>query len=294
MKGIQSQKKIVLLFLLVGTVSYGFSSVLIKLCLFPSTIIASFRLLLAGLILTPFCIPSVVKIFRDRGMRGFLLLIIPGIVLGLHFQIWVIGIKMTFVASGTFIISISPVFFALFERIISKKSLSVHTAISLGIVIIGAYWLFRTGKGQLGQVGDIYCFIAMLLFVIYLILSQKVSRGVPHITYIHIIYLWGGLLTLPFSLISGDMHRINLTDYTSLFALIALVLFPTLIGHTSSNYAVRYFSPLTVSFFVLLEPIFASIAAVFILAEFPDIYKFPAYVLFLSATLYYFLTSRKI
>ncbi|MBA7663968.1 hypothetical protein ES703_72016 [subsurface metagenome] len=89
------------------------------------------------------------------------------------------------------------------------------------------------------------------------------------------------------------MQRISFTDYGSLLALIALVLFPTLIGHSSNNYAVRYFSPLTVSFFVLLEPIFASISAVFVLAEFPDIDKLPAYVLFISATVYYFLKSKK-
>jgi drug/metabolite transporter (DMT)-like permease len=207
------QRRIALLFLAVGAMSFGFSGVLIKLCGFPATVIASFRMILAGLVLTPFCIGQLKNLFRERGLPGFLVLLIPGLLLGLHFQAWVIGLKRTYVASATFIFSINPLFFALFERFLYKRQIPVYTYISLAMVLGGAYWLFASRGGQLGQTGDFLCLLSTLLFVIYLLVSRRVSGDVPHLLYIHVIYLWGGLLTVPFSLAGGDLAAVDPTAY---------------------------------------------------------------------------------
>ena len=286
------QRKIALIFLSVGAISFGFSSVLIKLCAFPAPVIASFRMILAGLVLTPLCLGQLKDLFRQRGVSGFLLLLIPGLLLGFHFQAWIIGLKRTYVASATFIISINPLFFALFERFLYKRRIPVYTYISLAMVLGGAYWLFASRGGQLGQSGDFLCLLSTLLFVIYLLVSRRVSEDVPHLVYIHVIYLWGGLLTLPFALVGGGLGRVDVTDLGSVLALLGLALFPTLIGHTSNNYGVRHLNPLTVSFFTLTEPIIASITAALILTEIPPFREFPSYALFLGATVLYLLKSR--
>jgi drug/metabolite transporter (DMT)-like permease len=107
-----------------------------------------------------------------------------------------------------------------------------------------------------------------------------------------VIYLWGGALTLPFSLAGGQMSQVDLAATGSVLALLGLALFPTLIGHTSNNYGVRHLSPLTVSFFTLSEPIIASITAALILAEVPSYREFPSYALLLGATVLYLVKSR--
>lgn len=286
------KQKAAFLFLIVGALSFGISSVLIKLCTYPPTVIASLRMVLAGLVLTPFCIKPLRELLRAKGPAGFLVLLIPGLLLGLHFQAWVIGLKNTYVASATFIFSINPVFFALFERFLYKKRIPGYTYISLALVLGGAYWLFALRGGRLGQSGDFLCLISTLLFVVYLLVSRRVSGDIPHLLYIHIIYLWGGLLTLPFSLAGGQLAQVDLTATGSVLSLLALALLPTLIGHTSTNYGIRYLSPLTVSFFTLSEPITATITAALILAEVPSYREFPAYALFLGATLFYLIKSR--
>jgi drug/metabolite transporter (DMT)-like permease len=287
------QRRIALLFLSAGAVSFGFSGVLIKLCDFPSPVIASFRMILAGLAVAPFCLGQLKKFLRERGLAGFLLLLIPGLILGLHFQAWIMGLKRTYVASATFIISINPLFFALFERFLYKKRIPGYTYIALGMVLAGAYWLFATSGGQLGQSGDFLCLLSTLLFVIYLLVSRRVSGDVPHLLFIHVIYLWGGLLTLPFGLAGGGLARVDLTALGSVLALLGLALFPTLIGHTSINYGVRHLNPLTVSFFTLAEPIIASLTAALILSEIPPLREFPSYALFLGATVLYLVKSRE-
>jgi len=278
------KKRVVLVFMLIGALTFGFSGVLTKFCLFPDTVIASFRILLAGLFLTTFSIRGVRKLLKEQGIKKYLLLLIPALLLGMHFQLWVMGVKRTYIATASFIVTLSPVFFALAERLIFRRRINKKTYLSLGLVVAGALWLLWVRGGKLGKEGDIFCFASMLLFVVYLLVSQRVSRGVPHLVYIHTIYLWGGLLTLPLSLITGDLAAVRLNDLASLSALMALALFPSLIGHTALNYGVRFFSPLTVSFFTLLEPVFATITAAIFLSEFPGIGEFPSYILFVSAT----------
>lgn len=286
------KKRVVLVFMVIGALTFGFVGVLTRICLFPDTVIASFRLLLAGLFLTPFCITGVWKLLKKQGIKKYLLLLIPALFLGLHFHLWVMGLKRTYIATASFIVTLSPVFFALAERLIFRGRINKKTYIALGLVVAGALWLLRIRGGKLGKEGDLFCFASMLLFVIYLLVSQRVSRNVPHLVYIHTIYLWGGLLTLPLCLITGDLAAVRLNDLASLSALMALVLFPSLIGHTTLNYGVRYFPPLTVSFFTLLEPVFATITAAIFLSEFPGIGEFPSYILFLSATVIIMLKMR--
>jgi len=290
-----------ILFILVGELCFGFSSVLTKLCRYPPTVIAAFRMILAGLAITPFCLGGLRALYRERGLRGLLRLAAPGAILGLHFQAWVIGLKMTSVASASFLLSINPVLFALFERLLYGRRAAWHTWVSLAMVVSGSYWLFSLRGGRLGRVGDLLCLLSSLLFVIYLLFSRRVSGGVPHLPYVQLVYLWGGIVTAPFVLLGigsvgggpwGDLAQVRLGDTASLLALVALALFPTLVGHTSNNYGVRHLSPLTVSFFGLAEPVLGTLTAALFLGERPAAQEYPAYGLLLAATAFYLLLSR--
>jgi len=291
LKEMSSGKKRAFLFLAAGALSFGSASILVKLCAYPAAAIACLRILLAGLLLTPLCLPSLRELLRERGPRGYLSLLVPGLLLGAHFQLWTLGIKQTTVAGGTLIFSLNPVFFALFAALAEGKRISLHTALSLALIFLGGVWLIAVSQARLGRLGDLLCFASMLLFVAYLLVSRRASRGLPHLTYIHVLYLWGGLLTLPVLAVRGDFGRLPLGDTGSLLALLGLVLFPTLIGHTSENYGVRYFSPLTVSFFTLAEPVLSSLLAAALLREVPDPRVLPAYLLFFSATVLYLATA---
>jgi drug/metabolite transporter (DMT)-like permease len=123
-----------------------------------------------------------------------------------------------------------------------------------------------------------------VVFVLYLLASQKVSPGIPHPAFVTIIYLAGGLLTLPIALARGEAAAFAWGDGGAWLALAGLALLPTLVGHASSTYAVRFFPPILVSFFTLLEPPLSSVAALLVLGERPATGDYPAYALFLAAT----------
>jgi drug/metabolite transporter (DMT)-like permease len=280
-----------LLFLGLGTLTFGSSSVLIKLCAFPSGIVASLRMLFAGLALLPFVAGRIGPLARAVGGRRLAALLLPGILLGLHFHLWVAGVRLTTVAAATFIFATNPVLFAAVEIAVYRRRLVLTDGIALALVAAGGGWLLASGGGGAGLGGSLLCFAATAVFVAYLVASEKVSRGIPHPTYVCLIYLAGGLLTLPLALMRGGATAVPWTDGGAWLALAGLALLPTLVGHASTTYAVRFFPPLLVSFTSLLEPLLSSFAALVVLGERPPAAELPSYLLFAAATAL-FLTAR--
>ena len=278
------RRTLALLLLCVGTLTFGSSSVLIRLCAFPSGMVASLRMLIAGLVLLPFIAPGIAVVVRGRGIRGLLRLAVPGILLGLHFHLWVAGVRQTSVATATFIFATNPVLFAVAELAVYRRRLSAADWCALALATAGGAWLVASGGGGSSLAGAALCLAATILFVLYLVTSEKVSSGTPHPAFVCLIYLVGGLLTLPIALARGEATTTSWTDGGSWLALAALALLPTLVGHASNTYAVRFFPPILVSFTTLLEPILSSIAAQVVLGERPRSGDLPAYALLAAAT----------
>jgi drug/metabolite transporter (DMT)-like permease len=258
--------------------------VFIRLCAFPSGLVASLRMMIAGTVLVPFAVSGISAAVRERGIRILLPLAVPGILLGLHFHLWVAGVRQTSVATATFIFATNPVLFALAEVVVYRRRLSAVDWGALALVVAGGAWLVVTGRTGSGLAGDALCLAATVLFVLYLVASEKVSSGTPHPAFVCLIYLAGGLLTLPLALARGEAAAAAWTDGGAWLALAALALLPTLIGHASNTYAVRFFPPILVSFTTLSEPILSSTAALAVLGERPLPGELPAYALFAAAT----------
>ena len=286
-------RRFALAFLCVGAMSGGFASILIRLCRYPAPAVACLRMLLAGILLLPFSLGALRRAWRERGPAGFLRLLAPGLLLSAHFQCWVLGLRHTSVANATFLMSLTPVFFALAQRVGARRPLPAYTLASLGLAAAGAAWLLLRGGGRLGRLGDLLVLAAGLLYVGYLLAARRVAGDLPHLAFAQTIYFWGGLSGLPVALLAGGLPEGALGDSVSLAALAGLVLFPTLIGHTSVNFGVRHLSPLTVSFFSLAEPVVATAAALLLLGEPLATLDLPAYGLFLAATLLYLLHSAR-
>jgi len=280
-----------ILFLCAGTLTFGFSSVFVRLCAFPSGLVASLRMVIAGAVLLPFAAPAIAAAVRARGLRGLLPLAVPGILLGLHFQLWVAGVRQTSIATATFIFATNPVLFAVAEVAVFRRRLAAADWGALALAAAGGAWLVAAGGGGSGLAGDALCLAATALFVLYVVASAKVAPGTPHHAFVCLIYLAGGLLTLPIAIARGEAATAAWTDGGAWLALAALALLPTLVGHASNTYAVRFFPPILVSFTTLLEPVLSSAAALVVLGERPRAADLPSYALFAAATVL-FLAAR--
>jgi drug/metabolite transporter (DMT)-like permease len=99
----------------------------------------------------------------------------------------------------------------------------------------------------------------------YLLVGRRIRPKMGLGPYITLVYGVAGILLILFALLSGNpFFAYSPKDYF-LFLLLALV--PQLIGHTTVNWALRFFSATLVAVFILGEPILATILAYFLLGE---------------------------
>jgi drug/metabolite transporter (DMT)-like permease len=160
---------------------------------------------------------------------------------------------------------------------------------------VGGLWLFAAaGAGEAGPTlaGNLLCLGSTLVFVLYLLASQRAASSVPHHVYLPLVYLWGGLLTLPLAVLRGALATAPWGDLQAWLWLLALAAVPTIVGHGSLMYGVRFYSPLVVSFFTLFEPPGATLFAYLLLAEAPRLAEMPSYVLFLGSTALFLWQNR--
>ena len=70
---------------------------------------------------------------------------------------------------------------------------------------------------------------------------------------------------------NSTLNSVSVLDEKSIFALVWLTLFPTLLGYYTWNYAVGYFGANKASFFLFLIPVFSIIIDYLFLENLPSL-----------------------
>ncbi|MFP4589812.1 MAG: DMT family transporter, partial [Candidatus Acetothermia bacterium] len=144
--------------------------------------------------------------------------------------------------------------------------------------------------GEMQLYGDLLALAGALFAATYLMLGRKVRQKIATFPYIFLVYGISSLFLFALCLQQG----VDLITYSGknwlLFALLALI--PTLIGHTSFNWALSEVKASRVGATILGEPIGASILAAIIFDEIPNPLSMAGGLLVLSA-IYYIWKKRK-
>ncbi|HSR12348.1 MAG TPA: DMT family transporter [Thermodesulfobacteriota bacterium] len=256
-----------LLVLPLGLTAISFASVFIRLCEAPSLVIAAYRLTLAAIVLVVFSLPRNLGEFRRLTRAEILPSLLAGVFLCLHFALWITSLQYTSVASSVIFVTTNPIFvalasvFLLREKISAKLLLSIVLAVSGGIVIAWNDW----GAGEHHLYGDLLALLGAVMATGYLLVGRRIRQKVNLAAYITLVYGVAAVLLIVLALAAGH-PAFGYSPRTYLFFCL-LALFPQLIGHTSLNWALKFFSAAVVAVFILAEPIGASILAYVILEE---------------------------
>lgn len=255
--------------LLVANIVGGSSAIMIKASTIHPVLQASYRLLFAGLILSPLFIRDLRLSGRRFSLRSTLPSLLPGIALGLHFITWIFGARLTLAGNATVIVTMVPVampfFVFMMTRELPRKAEVAGTVVAIAGIAILASFDFRLEPGRLG--GDLACFASMVFYAAYLALARRNAPKERIWLYLVPLYLMGGtfcfLCALPFA---DPVRGITATD---LAMTLGLVLGPTVIGHSLMNRAMTKLPPQTVSLFNLTQFIVAGVIAYFLFKETP-------------------------
>ncbi len=264
----------VITLLIIGLTTFGAAPILVRYATDVEPIVlAAMRTLFAVLILLPFWLPKR-KTISELQTAGISIgmMMIAGLCLGLHFTFWIASLHYTSVASASVLVTIHPVMLIVAESLIFKKRFKAVVWLGViiactGSVILGYSDQVGGGDFENPLLGNILAFTAAVIFVIYFMIGRKMRQKAEWIDYVFHVYLHAAIACSVLTLI-----WVGGWPYLSVSAvLIGIILAagPTVIGHGSMNYAVKYISPTILSTLILSEAIIAAIAAFFLFAELP-------------------------
>ena len=233
-------------------------------------LLAPLRLLLAVVFLSPIFFADLRKhrgVFTAEHWKRTRL---PAFVLAAHFISWTFGARMTFASQSSLIVNLSPIAIPFFlhhlvgERINRTEITGTIIAIA-GVLLLTAHDAFA-GTGSL--VGNVVCFISMLLFAWYLALGRA-NRDFPSLwLYVVPVYLQAGLLCLLIAIPwIGSFEFDNAREW---MLILGLAIVPTIIGHSLLNYSMRSLRGQIVSIANVGQFIFATAMAYVLFHEHPS------------------------
>jgi len=253
--------------LILGIIGVSTGSIFARLADAPALVTAAYRVGLASLILVPLAAWKARDELRSLSFGDIRLAVLSGFFLALHFATWISSLDYTAIANSVVLVNTVPLWVGLFTPLIAKERLARATLISIiisvgGGVIIG-FGDFATGGRAL--LGDLLAVIGAICAAIYLLIGRNLRRKLSLISYVALCYgsaalfLWLVVLVL----------KLPLTGYSTqtVAAFWAMALISQILGHTSYNWALKWFSAGFVAVALLGEPIGATLMAYIIFDE---------------------------
>ena len=250
-----------------GVLAVSTGAIFARLADAPALVIAAYRLGLATLILAPIAWWKVRDELLSLSMRELGLAALSGFFLAIHFATWISSLDYTSVTNSVVIVNTNPLWVGLLTPLITKERIRTAVVISIiisvsGGAIIGAGDFAMGGKALFG---DFLALLGSICAAVYLLLGRNLRRKLSLLAYVMVCYgcaaiiLW--VIVISF--------RMQITGFSSntIAAFWAMALVSQLIGHTSYNWALKWFSAGLIAISLLGEPIGSTILAYIIFGE---------------------------
>jgi RarD protein len=254
------------LFLAVGLLAASQSGNLIRIGDASASAIAAWRLLMASLLLAPLAGGRLAAL-KGLDRKDWILLGLAGVALAAHFLTWIAAVQKTTVANASTFYAINPVITAVaghlvFGERLGRRLLGSIAVGVLGVAVIGAADM-RFSREHLP--GDALAVICSFLFTAYFLLGKRVREKLDNRAYVTVLYGFAAIVCFVVLAASGGPVLHYSPRSWLCFGLMALV--PTMIGHTSLNYALRYLPAGRIATLSLSEPLLAGVVAFFAWGE---------------------------
>lgn len=253
--------------ILAGLSAVSMASVLIRMAQAPPLAISFYRVMLAALVLWP------VHLCRNKGKarvwngRTLALTFLSGTFLALHFAFWVQSLGMTSVASSVTLVSVNPLFIALFGRFFLGERPSAGLWLGVGCAFLGSALVAGSDCSFSSQAlkGDLLALLGAVMASGYLLAGRAARSSLDLAAYTAATYGTAALvLLLLCALWRTPIWGFSAQTYA---VLAALALVPQLIGHTAFNWSLRFLPPTVVAVLILGEPVGATFLAWLIFGE---------------------------
>lgn len=249
-----------------------------------SIVIAGGRLLIASLVLLPLALTrsreQLQSLTRGERLKAGL----SGLFLALHFATWITSLALTSVASSVVLVTTTPLWVALFSPVILKESIRKSVIIGLTVSIVGGIIVglgntcLLTQGGLVcqeqvfsseGMVGNFLALFGAWMAAGYMLMGRQLRVKLDTIAYTAMVYGVAAFLLLIVMIFRAE-PIFSYSGETYVW-LLALGVFPQLLGHSLFNWSLKYISAAYVSLTLLGEPIGTILLALVFLRESPTL-----------------------
>lgn len=262
-----TNRRLISVVLIAGVVAISTSAVLIRLADAQPAVIAFYRMFFATLMLLPWAWQQSKE--QQLTAEQLLLGLGAGVFLALHFLLWMTSLEHTSVASSVVLVTTQPLFVFLFSILFLQEKPTVGMWLGLLLALLGSVVVVFTQAdgGESRLFGNLLALGGAVMMAAYFMVGRQLRKDLPLALYSALVYGSSSLVLALFILISGLPWGGYTPKTWLVFALLAFV--PTILGHNSLNWALKYLPATMVSVVILGEPLGASILAIFILEEIP-------------------------
>jgi len=266
-----------------GIIGVSTGAVFARLADAPALVTAAYRVGLAALILIPLAGWRARDELRRLAARDVRLAVLSGLFLALHFAAWISSLDYTAIANSVVLVNTIPLWVGLLTPLITADRIRKPTIISIGLSVVGGAIIgfgdFATGGQALW--GDVLALAGAFSAAIYLLLGRNLRRKLSLLCYVAVCYgsaavfLWLAVFLLKLPVIGYSTQTVA--------AFWAMALISQILGHSSYNWALKWFSTGFIAVALLGEPIGSTILAYIIFDEGLTVLKLAGGLFILSA-----------
>jgi len=255
-----------LLYIHVSVFLFGFSALFVRLVNQPSIVITFGRVLFSSVFLFVLikCYKTDIKL---DSKKEYLLIIISGIILAVHWYCFIQSIQLSTIAIGTITFSTFPVFISFLEPVFFREKIRARTVICSilmlgGILIIAAN---NTGEGSTNRtLGIIVGLVSSLTYAALSLLNRSFSRKYKSEVIVFYEQAIAAIAILPLMFIVKPVIAVN-----DILLLAVLGVVFTALAHGLFVKGLRYVKASTAGVISGLEAVYAIILASVLLREIP-------------------------
>ncbi|WP_196896108.1 DMT family transporter [Aureivirga marina] len=178
------------------------------------------------------------------------------------------GLSYTTPITAAAIMVTSPILVMLLASILLKEKLRKQKILGVLIGMIGAIVLISYGHeisaNSNAIFGDFLVFVNAASYAMYLVIVKKLTQKYNPFNFVKWLYTFGFLMVLPFGFQEVVDIRWDLIPELSLWKIAFIVVFTTFVTYLFNLLALTKLKPTTVSIFMYLQPVIATIYALYV------------------------------
>ena len=179
------------------------------------------------------------------------------------------GLSLTSPISASVMMVTSPIMVLIFSSILIRKPIGKQRILGVFIGLVGALFLITLGNSSTGTstnsaFGNFLVFLNAASYGLYLVLAKDLVKKYNPIVFIKWLYLFGLIFVIPFGY--SELTAVIWQEIpTNIYWNISFVLlFTTCITYLFNLYGLSKLKPTTVSVFIYLQPVIATIYALIV------------------------------